>query len=148
MIFFIFLFTGLLSQKDFSTSSSCTKSESPPDDLFLFLLTFSITISFAASQISVVSSSETTTVLISSVSDVKCQPSSLSPISILRLYDRRSHPDAYPIFVDDPHMEKCPHSFGGAFGVFSIKPSCPVTSRPSPCGPHLLLSKNRLSMWR
>jgi len=55
-IFFIFLFitqsSGLLNQKDFSTSFSSTIGESAHVTLFLFPLTFSIAPSFASSQIS------------------------------------------------------------------------------------------------
>ncbi len=74
-IFFVFLFitqpSGLLSQKDFSTSVSSTIGESALTRLFALPLTFSIASSFAAFQISSVSSVETTPVRKSSLSGVK-----------------------------------------------------------------------------
>ena len=75
MIFFVFLFitqpSGLLSQKDFSTSVLTTIGESALARLVSLPLVLSIASSFAASQISSVSSVETTPVYKSSVSDVK-----------------------------------------------------------------------------
>jgi hypothetical protein len=75
MIFFVFLFitqpSGLLIQKDFSTSASSTMDESALTCLFALPLTFFITSSFAAFQISSVSSVETTPDRESSVSGVK-----------------------------------------------------------------------------
>ena len=62
----IFLFitqpSGLLSQKDFSTSASSAMGGSVLADLFSVPLTFSIAASLAVSQISAVSSVETTPV--------------------------------------------------------------------------------------
>ena len=85
MIFSIYLLTtqssGLMSQKDFSTFPTSITVESPVEVLSLFLLTFSIVTSFSSSQISDVSSSETTPVMVSSVSGVKCSDTNL-PIEI------------------------------------------------------------------
>ena len=74
-MFFIFLFitqpSGLLSQKDFSTSVSTTIGESALARLVSFLLIFSNASSFAASHTSSVSSVETIPVCKPSVSGVK-----------------------------------------------------------------------------
>ena len=60
-----------MSQKDYSTSASTTTGESDPARLISFPLIFSIASSLAASQISSVSSVETTPVCNPSVSGVK-----------------------------------------------------------------------------
>ena len=75
IIFFVFLFithpSGLLSQKDFSTSTSSVMGESALTCLFALVLTFVIASSLPIPQISSVSSVETTPIYDLSVSDVK-----------------------------------------------------------------------------